>query len=360
MIDLKIDSHDAVFRTKKSPYYIITNHYAEHSSGIRVTHSLCHILNNCGYESYVACTDNIHTTSHELWTPPLTDQVLFSHYLSGRKPIVIYPEIFGDQSVGLGLTVRYLLNKPGVISGGSAKLEGSDLLVAYKQEFAGEMDVDLLLTVPPCDPSIFHPSGLPDRERHGRYFYFNRLLTRGGSLSSMTEGAMEISPRIPRPLKELAEIFKRAELLYCYEWGAIAAEARMCGCPVVCVPDPQIFPSIDDDTFGVEGVAWGASEAAIANAKVSVELFYPRYLGMFESFRDQLAVFIERTQAAARHMDFEACFPREYIASRGWSQPDPWASVSDPPIASNQDMPQVPTTVVGLAKLLWKAITRRQ
>lgn len=351
---------DEVFRTKKSPYYILTDPYRETSSGIRVLHSLCHILNCSGYESYVVCTGNGGSDNHEfheLWTPHLTGKIANDHYRSKRKPILIIPESGGDLEFGFGLVVRYVLNKPGFLCKRANNLEDGDLLVAYKQEFVGELDVAQLLTVPPCDPSIFKPSGLSAHDRHGRYFYFNRLGDFGGSLSAETQGAIEISPLKPRSLRELADIFGKAELLYCYEWGAIAAEARMCGCPVVCIPNARMLSSFDDETFGAEGVAWGTGEKEIVAAKATVDQYYPRYLAMFASFREQLVEFVERTQATAQRMDFDACYPPDYGGVREWStapgHPEESAS------SSASEPPTEPPKITELVKLLWSNILKR-
>ena len=351
---------DEVFRTARSPYYILTDPYSEHSSGIRVLHSLCHMLNCCGYEAYLLITSTDKGTNDELWTPRLTGDITHAHFLAGRKPIVVYPEAGGDVAVEFGLTVCYLLNRSGFIQGKQVTPGASHIRIAYKQEFAGEGGVAQLLTVPPCDPSIFFPSKLPRGERRGRYFYFNRLLERGGSLLPITEGATEVSPRVPRRLSELAPLLRSAELLYCYEWGAIAAEARMCGCPVVCIPNSQLLPSFEDRTFGEEGMAWGVSEAEIDKAKASVDQYYPRYMGMFDSFRQQFSDFIQMSQKAAQDMSFDACFPASYRAYRGWLPADdaaPPCDASDPAVEGKTGS-AVPT-VAGLASVLWKGLTGR-
>lgn len=348
-----IDRLDQVFRTRQSPYYIVTDGYSERSSGIRVTHALCHALNSCGYEAYLICLQSTAVTNPEMWTPLLSNAMACSHYLAGRKPIVVYPESLGDLDIGSGCPVRYLLAKPGLIQPERPTI-GRGLVVAYAPSLAREVKADLILTVPLSDPTIFNPGVVSDGERQGRYFYFNRLLEKGGCLLPETAGAIEISPRAPKSLTELADIFRRAELLYCYEWSAIAIEARLCGCPVACMPHPELLPLFEDHGFGGEGLAWGTSEEAIAEAKATVGGYHSRYLGIFDVFRDQLTAFIERTQAEAEAMDFDACFPRELLELKAWpDRQDTRLLVLDNGInnAAAESLPS--PSVGGLLRRLW-------
>lgn len=295
----------------RHPYYITAPGFSEHSSGIRVLHYLCHVLNLLGYETYISASQ----VSQWLWTPLLSDEVMKRHFITGRKPIALYPEVVRGTPLGVGTKVRLLLNQPGKIAG-HAEFDDDEITFGYRSAFVKDPATPLL-TMPTSDPAQFCP-GLTESERSGRYVFFNRLLARGGTLQTVTSDAEEISSRKPRSMVELAEIFKRAELLYCYEDGAITLEARMCGCPVVYIPNPTMLPEFPSEDWGRMGAAWGTSEEEIRHAKDTVGQVYPAALKLYEKFDEQLAHFIEITQRAADNLPIEQCYPMPIVLARGW------------------------------------------
>lgn len=301
------------YRAERSPYYIYAPDYQEGSSGIRVLHYLCHILNLHGQEAYV----HANRVNEALWIPKLDKEIMRRHYRAGRKPIVIYPEVAVGTPLGLGVKVRYLLNKPGFIAG-HTEFDDDEIFVAYRDAFIADTGAKHLLFLPACDPSKFNLEGTNPNNRKGVYFFYYRLLSRGGRLLPLTDGAIEISLNKPRSLDELAVIFKQAELLYCYEDSAIALEARMCGCPVVYIPNDTMLPEYPKDSFGRDGAAWGVSAEEIDKAKRTVENVFPAYARLYDDFNSQLQEFIAMTQDAARKASFEYCYPESIVRANGW------------------------------------------
>ncbi|MBS1159863.1 MAG: glycosyl transferase family 2 [Proteobacteria bacterium] len=301
------------YRAERSPYYIVAPDYREGSSGIRVLHYLCHILNLHGQEAYVQAG----AVNEALWVPQLDEKIMRRHYVSRRKPIVIYPEVVPGTPLGLGIKVRYLLNKPGFIAGHKA-FDDDEILVAYREPFIADSGAKDILLLPACDPTKFNHENTDPAQRQGRYFFYYRLLNRGGQLLPITAEASEISPAKHRSLDELAAIFKKAELLYCYEDSAIALEARMCGCPVVYIPNPTMLAEYPTDSFGRDGAAWGTSDEEIARAKATVHKVLPTYMKLYGDLQGQLERFVAMTQEAARQTPFEACYPSATISRKGW------------------------------------------
>lgn len=295
---LSVDEHH---HYHKHPYYIFAPPYTEKSSGIRVLHYLCNILNVSGHEAYMASP----LTNPNLWTPTLSNDIITKHFASGKKPIVIYPEVVVGAPLGIGVPVRLLLNQAGKIAG-HTNFSANEIQISYRNAFSSSTDTPLL-TIPCSDPSIFYPPP-PGTHREGRYFYFSRLLVRGGELQDVTNGATEISPRHPIPLDKLPDIFRKAELLYCYEDGAITLEARMCGCPIAYIPNPSSLPEFPVEDWGNMGAAWGTSPDQIEHAKRTVDQIYPAALASYATFDVQLKQFIELTQSAADSTPLETCY----------------------------------------------------
>jgi GT2 family glycosyltransferase len=314
------------YSSKRSPYYIYIGDYNERSSGIRVLHLLCHILNIHGYESYVICGKS----NPELWTPSLTDDIINKHYLKKRKPIVIYPEVVPGTPLEIGVNVRYILNVPGFI-GGTTSFCADELLFAYQDIFFGNTNCTDVLLIPASNPEKFRADPNNSVPRNGKYYYYNRLLSRGGELIELPNDVLEISPFKPRKLDELSSIFKSAELLYCYESSSIATEALLCGCPVVYLPNETMLPDFPKGPFGRDGAAWGDSPDEISRAKKTIQNVSLKYLELFDEFHVQFENFIRLTQAAAERISFERCFPVAYLKRKGmpiigdpmiyWSEP---------------------------------------
>lgn len=328
---MKKNEPENYFRSKNSPYYIYGFDYSEKSSGIRVLHLLCHLLNINGFESYIRAN----VTHPDLWTPRLTEEIMRQHYLAKRKPIVIYPESVPGTPLEIGINVRYLLNVPGFI-GGATTFSENELIFAYHEIFFGTTGCQNTLLIPASDPSKFRSTTEKSDIRSGQYFYYNRLLSRGGKLASMPDNVMEISPYKPRNLDELADIFKSAELLYCYESSSIATEALLCGCPVVYMPNEEMLPVFPEGPFERHGAAWGDSPDEVFRAKNTVHKVLPRYLELFDELHTQLDKFILITQEAAKNTSFEDCFGFHFV--KKWN----WPIIGDPKIYRKKPGVKIP------------------
>ncbi|MEI7429016.1 MAG: glycosyltransferase family 1 protein, partial [Betaproteobacteria bacterium] len=104
----------SLFETRRSPYYILAPDFRHSSAGIRNLHYLCHVLNELGYEAYIA---GAKTTSIHLRTPLLDIRTAEQHFCSGKTPIAVYPEIISGNPINTPVVARWLLNIPGHLGG---------------------------------------------------------------------------------------------------------------------------------------------------------------------------------------------------------------------------------------------------
>jgi hypothetical protein len=102
------------------------------------------------------------------------------------------------------------------------------------------------------------------------------------------------------PPIEIANLFRKSEFFYCYENSSLALEARLCGCPVVLLPNPFFDKVIGGDDLGMEGIAWGNTPEQVKWAQETVHLAYDKYKSNIDLFWNQLDVFIHDTQALAK------------------------------------------------------------
>jgi glycosyltransferase involved in cell wall biosynthesis len=294
----------AVFSQFGHPYYIVAPAFSDRSAGIRLLHQLCSLLNKVGYEAHLV-TEEI---SGHLWAPSLSAHQKKAHYLAGKKPIVVYPEVIRGAPLGLGLTVRYALYFPGVYGQGDKTFPDGELVFKHR---------DLLyptgqeLHLPIIDLDLFtYPTDVSERSL--TLVYYNRYT---GPLQDHGDDVVEISSKKPVPHRDTAALYKKAKVMYAYEGAANTIEARLCGCPVILVPNEQKLPAFDENQkyYGVSGLGWGLEPDALRHATETVGRYQAEYLSSISRWKDQLIAFIDVTQAAAEALPIETAWPQAVV-----------------------------------------------
>lgn len=282
---------------KGHPYYIMAPDYRETSAGIVVMHTLCDVLNRDGYEAYIAGTTVVNP---QFDTPLLTLEVQTLHRAQGRTPIAVYPEVVSGNPLNAEVSVRYILNRIGYISGKPLNEGKDDLFFYYSENFLGDAkksDVDFLF-LPVLDTELFKPD--PTRTKDKTYVFQYRYPLDKIDFSLFPAGTELLSMANPVSLPELAKKLQRGRVLYSYELSSVCPEAMMCGCPVIFLPDGGLTEVPDQFAFGANGSAMSTEKNGFARALATVDTVYPTVLAMSKVFRAQLPVFLEKTQHAAR------------------------------------------------------------
>lgn len=296
---------DRLLPRKHHPYYIVAPNYIQASAGIKALHMLCHALNHAGEIAYLVIYPFYprpeQATHPYLLTPLLDVTRLQKHFDDGVCPITLYPETVRGNPFGAPLVARYLLNFPGLL-GGDADFPSDEICIAYSARIAQESpNVASTLFLPTSDPALFTPE--PPQSRAGSCFYAAKYQeVHAGKLFEVTRDSVEITRLRPdsQTPEQIAELFRRCELFYCYENSALIIEALLCGCPVVMLPNPYLERSIGEDEIGWDGIAWGTSPCEIVRAKATVGRARSNYLTCFPRFEEQLRQFIALTQLRAQ------------------------------------------------------------
>ena len=287
------------YAASNAPYYIFALDYVQQSAGIRALHYLCHALNESGQEAYI--TSGV--TSPHLRTPGLSKKIIKNHQVSGRVPIVVYPEIVsGDPLAAGGIVVRWLLNKPGHL-GGETAYSDSDLVFVYDSNFLPAEIVGEVLHIPTYDLSIFNNDNNPyDDAREYVCFYAHKYLIKGGELTGHVKNAISLCKDKKLTHGEIADVLRRSKLLYVYEPTALVVEALLCGCPVSIVETDYSRSHMADYTSSTEiGLTMGDSPEALAKAKEGVKKYRTYHeAGALKVAWVQLDRFIELTQNVAK------------------------------------------------------------
>lgn len=296
-------STDTIVPNVRNPYYIVAANYVQTSAGIKSLHMLCHALNRLGERAYMILHPHYpasHGFNTDWLTPVLTSRIIQSDFERGLTPITIYPETIPGNLFNAPLVVRYVMNFPGLL-GGDIKFDPNEILLAYSKNLADAAGCgDSVLFIPASDTNIFTPE--PRQKRSGTCFSAAKYkYHHGGELFPETLNSVEITRNLPGSPKpdEIADLFRRSELFYCYENSALIIEALLCECPVVILPNKYLHQIIGDREMGRDGIAWGASPEEIERAKATVIMGKEGYLRLYAEFWRQLDQFVSRTQAKA-------------------------------------------------------------
>ncbi len=285
-------------RSDRKPYLIKAPPWGNGSAGTRVLHLLCHRLNQAGEHAYIIIDHPRHLNKN-LFTPFVREPWARMMALCGA--IVVYPEREHGNAFHAKTVVRYVLNRPGLL-GGDSIYDERELVFVYSAVLSKFVQNSLkgLLFLPSIEPEIFHAR--QQEERDLITFYVGKGQYREGVVDRGSSGVVEITkvPQCPETREELAELFRRSRVFYCFDMLSItASEARLCGCPVVLFPDQHYSKEqIAEQELGFEGITFENSDSAIEEARRYVHVVQERYAAVTARFKEQLADFIEMTQGA--------------------------------------------------------------
>jgi glycosyltransferase involved in cell wall biosynthesis len=318
------------FAATTHPYYICVTDYRQNFAGIRWLHYLCHMLNEAGYEAYIAPG---RLTSPWLRAPTLTQEIAAGHFATGRTPIAVYSEVFSGNPLRAPVVARWLLNRPGLL-GGDSEYDAAELLFTHSQWMLPTGWEAAELRLPPVDTRIFHNRDNPqDKERQGFCYYAHKYLASGGRIDPfLIEHGTSLCQDIVRSHEEIAALLRQSEYLYCYEESALIQEAVACGCPVIIKTSERWKRTRWPGRF--PGTAEEDDSEALALIKSEVAQ-YPDYLAkqqsecwaLFDHFVERTQQEAERVRAAPPLIDAVALEQHPALA---WMSPlEQRASLSD-------------------------------
>lgn len=293
------------------PYIVRTPPYARASAGIRVLHWLCDALNRLGAEAYVDVdttrgppgADPAGGVAAGLAAPPLTEARRDALTRPGRTPIFIHPDAF-DDAPGEGVHVRYLLNYLGVM--GDAKPAPCDLTVGYSEAIRrATPGCDDVLFIPGSDPRWWTPpahSTAPAHPRRTALVYAGKYVDHHRQTLPLYLHDFMVIPRHgpDAPTTEaLRDLLRSATHLYVFENTAVAAEAALCGCPVVVCRNWFFRELIAEHELGLNGFTENDSPESLAGATAQLGAFREHYETAIHTVEAALSSFVAKTQELA-------------------------------------------------------------
>ena len=264
-----------LFSPKHRPYYIYTPGYDRTSGGNKVMHLLCHALNLSGEEAYVI-TDIVNPS---LRTPR-------GRHADATDGIVIYPELYKDNPLGVSRIVRYILSDRYT----DEELDPLGMLWYFSRALAGRRRNILFL--PSIDPNLFNLEGTGERKTD--YKYIGRA--RGVPEIEESKDAIEITRDFPQTQEEIAQMFKHARVLFAYTNTGLMHEAILCGCPVVFIQSEKTKINYVVEELGMYGITNTSEGDSFAFANMTIGNAIEHYNQARKDFWIQLDDFILKTQ----------------------------------------------------------------
>ena len=268
------------------PYYIYSPPFDESSAGIVVMHSLAQQLKRAGCDVEVVSCE-----VKELTSKP---------WELDHASIAVYPEIIWGNPFCSHTVARLILHLPG-FWGGPEDYPASNLLFVFHEMWNYKAKLHLppgrLLQVPYLNLDRFINLHLP---RKGRLVYRGKgtqpddptLI--GIPLLGEKEGF-----RGKEGQDRLVQALNTCEVLYSYDnLTAMTEIARLCGCPVVFIPDPFFTREELEMTPVMQagGVGYGLDETNKAISSMNSDHIHWMYGLQKIKFNRQLEQFITITQ----------------------------------------------------------------
>jgi len=211
--------------------------------------------------------------------------------------VAIYPEIFHGNDTGANTVVRYILNKPGVMSSygqpGPTSFPPEDKIYVFSKIYdTFGVDNDHIMFLPILNLNLF-------KAKKGKRK--NRCVFVGKGMDfplKETKGLIRITRDMALEQASLAGYLNTCEIMYSFENPTAMNEiARLCGCRVVFIPKGAMTDYTKKELEekyepGMNGISWGLED----EQKLDVKAFREHYIGLKEIFSKKLDRFIDETQ----------------------------------------------------------------
>jgi hypothetical protein len=209
--------------------------------------------------------------------------------------VAIYPEIMHGNEGEADYVVRYILNKPGVMGGGTHKkpmgpgpteFDKTDELYYFSRLFGKAKDEKHYMFLPILNMQLFKPQG---KKRTKKCVYLGKDF----DLHKHPKDCIYITRDIWLDQTKLADLLNECQVMYCYDRVTAMTEiARLCGCRIVMINPVYTKDEFREYEPGMNGISWDKDEGV----PLDVRGFRYHYASMKRLFCNKLNDFIERTQ----------------------------------------------------------------
>jgi hypothetical protein len=254
--------------SKYKPYSLFTPPFETTSGGVRVMYGL--------YGALLQAGQIVHLNAK------------YNH----SDFIAIYPEIQQDNPAEANTVVRYILNKPGVMSSngvaGPTEFGENDILYYFSRLF-GETDESHYMFLPIINTHLFKDNKC---KRNKIAYMIGKSQVQPKDYIHPS-GSIEITRELAQDQEALSNLLNECSVLYCYDpVSAIMEIARLCGCRIIYIPSIYTKEELSKYEPGLNGISFGKDEGI----ELDTRKFTEHYMFMKELFNYKLDSFISTTQ----------------------------------------------------------------
>lgn len=256
--------------------YVNAPPYDERSGGARSLFLLCHYLNSTGFRARMLCKHPTTVPEH-LLAPITSDEGGARIAEPDSEAVVVYPEIISGNRLGGRHVIRYLLNRPGIITPDRTGSYGrDDFIITFDKNHVPEGRQYFDLFMPLVDRRHYH-LGSGSGTREGFVVCSKRAPEQPIVLPKWATPLTLVVPSQPRTHAQLGNLYRSSRALIAYERSSVIYEALSCGCPVIGISSTVFNKDTYQARFGGAGMTWGFDEAELARATAEVGRFVEVY-----------------------------------------------------------------------------------
>jgi hypothetical protein len=293
---LTVPAKEKAKRVRRGPRFVFHGPcFQPNSNGIRIYYLVAEELHRLGHEVVIVAHDH-HLADHThlpARLKPLFRLQGVNFGLGDLRPddIVVYPDVTSGNPLGGSRLVRYLANRPLVLTGHPVDYGPSDFIVSY----SAYIDTHAYpLFVLNDDRKHFYPSTQPKASL--ALVYFGKVPE--GPLPAPVEAFLRgfeqrllVTRTYPRTRSELGDLLRRAQVLVTMDpLTNLSYEATLCSTPALIVKDD----------FGLTRLpvalpTWGyfTDPAQFGPAQVDARRAFPLYVEALRANRGRIADFAE-------------------------------------------------------------------
>ena len=214
-----------------------------------------------------------------------------------KNKIAIYPEIVVGNPFKSDNIVRYILQKPGLMTTrgipGPTTFPGEKVFVFSELYNTVGVDKNHIMFLPILNLQLFKDKKQP---RKGKCLFMRR---KGNIPTQEWSTLFEITDKLIKDQQALADYLNTVEVMYSYgPIGAMNDLARLCGCRVVLIPSEDKFKQTKEEIAKYElcqdfnGISWEKDDGK----KLNSDAFRHLYINLRLFMNYKIINFIELTQ----------------------------------------------------------------
>jgi len=213
----------------KMKIIILSPPYSSDSGGITVLHKLCDILISIGYNAGFYVENDSFNVNFKY-----KSNKFYIHQIDKENDIVIYPEIYLGNPLGIKNVVRYILHTGHIYENRIQTWGENDNWLYYSERFYDGIKPKNILNI--TDSKLDYFIDYKNERLYKECFTFRKQHNNKHLLNIIhSKDAIEIPFNCSDDF--LLNIFNRCERFYCYDQEShLSVIASLCGCDSIIVP----------------------------------------------------------------------------------------------------------------------------